>query len=146
LGVFSNTTLRKGDYAALYGVERIVSRAEYERDYKRTVRIECDYAFEISTDEIDIGLIKPVAGEGLGSFFNSSYRNKQYPNNCKFVVHGQSVVVVLDIEALPRHQDFLVPYSRPLSLVDYVHCFDSYSSRIQHDSESLIPRSIRLIL
>jgi hypothetical protein len=29
-------------------------------------------------------------------------------------VHGQSVVVVLDIEALPRLQELLVPYNRPL--------------------------------
>jgi hypothetical protein len=50
LCVFSNTTLRKGDYAALYGVQCIVSRAEYERDYKGIGRIECDYLFEISTD------------------------------------------------------------------------------------------------
>jgi hypothetical protein len=114
LGVFSNTTLRKDAYAALYGVQCIVSRAEYERDYKGTGRIECDYTFEISTDEIAIGLTKPVAGEGLESFLNSSYRNKQYPNNCKFVVHGQSVVVILDNEALPIHQELLVPYNRPL--------------------------------
>jgi hypothetical protein len=60
LGVFSNTTLRKDDYAALYNVQCIVSRAEYERDYKGTGRIECDYAFEISTDEIAIGLTKPL--------------------------------------------------------------------------------------
>jgi hypothetical protein len=113
LGVFSNTALREGDYVALYGVKRIVSRADYERDYKGTGRIECDYSSEISTDEVAISLTKPLAGERLGSFLNSSYRNKKYPNNCMFVVHGQSVVV-LDIEALPRHQELLVPYSRPL--------------------------------
>jgi len=114
LGVFSNTTLREGDYVAIYGVQCIVSRAEYDRDYKGTGRLECDYAFEISTDEIAIGLTKPVAGEGLGSFLNSSYRNKQYKNNCKFVVHEQSVVVVLDVEALPKGHELLVPYNRPL--------------------------------
>jgi hypothetical protein len=114
MGVFSNTTLRKGDYVAMYGIQCIVSRAQYDRDYKGTGRIECDYAIEISTAEVAIGLTKPVAGEGIGSFLNSSYRNKQYPNNCKFVVHDQSIVVVLDIEALSRHHELLVPYNRPL--------------------------------
>ena len=62
-----------------------------------------------------IGLTEPVLGQGLGSFLNSSYGNKQYPNNCKFVVQDdKSVAVVLDVEGLPKGHELLVPYRRRL--------------------------------
>ena len=115
LGVHSNITYRKGDQVALYGVQCIVSRTVYDQEYKGTGRKECEYSFEISKDEVAIGLTEPVLGQGLGSFLNSSYGNKQYPNNCKFVVQDdKSVAVVLDIEGLPKGHELLVPYNRPL--------------------------------
>jgi hypothetical protein len=115
LGVFSDTTLRKSDYVAIYSVQGIVSPAEYERDYRGTGRIECDYAFQISTDEVAIGLTKPVA-EGMVSEASSialMTTTSSTQTNCKFMVHEKSVVVVLDIEALPRRQELIVSFYRP---------------------------------
>ena len=114
LGVHTNMTYRKGDQVALYGVQCIVSRAVYDQEYKGSGRKECEYAFQISKDEVAIGLTEPVLGQGLGSFLNSSYGNKQYPSNCKFVVQDKSVDVVLDVEGLPKGNELLVPYRRPL--------------------------------
>jgi len=115
LGVHTNMTYRKGDQVALYGVQCIVSRAVYDQEYKGSGRKECEYAFQISKDEVAIGLTEPVLGQGLGSFLNSSYGSKQYPNNCKFVVQDdKSVAVVLDIEGLPKGHELLVPYRRRL--------------------------------
>ena len=114
LGVHTNITYRKGDQVAKYDVRCIVSRAVYEQDFANTGKKECDYSFQLSKDAIAIGLTEPVVGQCLGSFLNSSYGNKKYPNNCKFVVEDKSIIVVLDVEGLPKGHELLVPYNRPL--------------------------------
>ena len=114
LGVHTNITYRKGDQVAKYDVQCIISRAVYEQDFMGTDKKECDYSFQLSKDAIAIGLTEPVVGQGLGSFLNSSYGNKKYPNNCKFVVEDKSIIVVLDVEGLPKGHELLVPYNRPL--------------------------------
>jgi hypothetical protein len=114
LGVHTNITYRKGDQVAKYDVQCIISRAVYEQEFMGTDKKECDYSFQLSKDAIAIGLTEPVVGQGLGSFLNSSYGNKKYPNNCKFVVEDKSIIVVLDVEGLPKGHELLVPYNRPL--------------------------------